>query len=144
MARVKWFNMVSGYGFLLDLDTKKEIFVHHSELKVKNDCFRFLMEGEYVEYEEGKTNSEKHEIQAVNVTGIKGNELICETEHSSKTIPQVARKKMGRVNRGDGGGPSAAAPKVGAAESKCPCVDDNECCGTDEDGFKTVSSRKRK
>ena len=76
-GRVKWFNKNNGIGFIRNLATQQDIFVHHSELAPKTDCFRFLTEGEYVEYSEGPA-TQPHSTQAKQVTGIAGNELLCE------------------------------------------------------------------
>ncbi len=96
---VKWFNEKSGYGFITTLegDSKdKDIFVHYSGIKVSKSEFRYLVKGEYVEFELGKGT--KHEFQGENVTGIKGGSLLCENEYRNKTITsakkgQDARKK---------------------------------------------------
>jgi CspA family cold shock protein len=62
---VKWFNDAKGYGFIKPDDGGKDIFVHHSVIKM--DGFRTLSEGERVEYtiEAGAKGP-----QAVNVSRI--------------------------------------------------------------------------
>jgi CspA family cold shock protein len=45
---VKWFNDAKGYGFIKPDDGGKDLFVHHSSIKM--DGFRTLSEGERVEY----------------------------------------------------------------------------------------------
>lgn len=71
-GRVKWFNKNDGHGFIRNVDDpSQEIFVHHTELKVKSDCFRYLTEGEYVEYEVGLATNDKYTEQAKNITGIR-------------------------------------------------------------------------
>ena len=49
---VKWFNADKGYGFITPNDGGKDLFVHHSEIKVSG--FATLDEGEQVEYEVGQ------------------------------------------------------------------------------------------
>ena len=50
-GRVKWFNAQSGYGFIEKQgSTDIDLFVHHSALDTKDDQFRYLVEGEYVQY----------------------------------------------------------------------------------------------
>lgn len=91
-GRVKWFNNKTGFGFitaLSDSDGVKEgsdVFVHHSSIKVAQEQYRYLVLGEYVQFELSKIadSSNKHEFQAANVSGIKGGKLICETRWESR------------------------------------------------------------
>ena len=46
---VKWFNRVKGYGFIVGPEGEKDIFFHHSVIKMAG--YRFLDEGQEVEYE---------------------------------------------------------------------------------------------
>ena len=67
-----------------DVHTKKDIFVHQSGIKTEMNVFRQLYPGEYVEYDEDtmieqvSMSENKVKIIAVNVTGIKGNMVMCE------------------------------------------------------------------
>ena len=65
-ATTKWFNTQKGYGFITDLTSKKDVFVHQSNVMM--DGFRHLSEGDIVNYElgDGKNGRE----QAVNVQPI--------------------------------------------------------------------------
>ena len=91
-GRVKWFNNKTGFGFITALsesDGVKEgsdVFVHHSSIKVAQEQYRYLVLGEYVQFELSKIadSSNKHEFQAANVSGIKGGKLICETRWESR------------------------------------------------------------
>lgn len=77
LGQVKWFT--KGIGFICSLDSKEDIFVHHTQLTPKSECYRCLFEGEFVEYQISdcsSTNANKK--QAVNVTGITGFPLMCE------------------------------------------------------------------
>ena len=108
-GRVKWFNSQAGYGFIETTDTegiKTDLFVHHSALSVGDDMFRFLVEGEYVEYvtkqimKDGCTK-----WTATNVTGIGGGPLQCETRHnrrvteSKRSGPQKSRPSSPQSDR---------------------------------------------
>jgi len=62
-ATVKWFNVQKGYGFLVDSETKEDIFCHYSQLQM--DGFKSLDEDDLVEYELGAGNDGRQ--QAVNV-----------------------------------------------------------------------------
>jgi cold shock CspA family protein len=99
-GRVKWFNNKTGFGFitaLTDSDGVKEgsdVFVHHSAVKVSQEQYRYLVQGEYVEFVLSKlkasdaasadVSASKHEFQAVDVSGVKGGKLICETRWESR------------------------------------------------------------
>ena len=85
---VKWFNNKSGYGFitiLSECDLKgKDIFAHHSAISVTGDLYKYLVQGEYVEFSVEKMENKNHESQAVKITGIMGNDLMCETRHKNR------------------------------------------------------------
>jgi len=90
-GRVKWFNNKSGFGFItLCADESattateassetKDIFVHYSSIVVNKSQYKYLVQGEYVDFELAKPEKGEHEFHAVNVTGVKGGELMCET-----------------------------------------------------------------
>ena len=87
---VKWFNNKSGYGFLTvmseDSFNGKDIFVHHSSITSKEDLYKYLVQGEYVEFNVESMKSEAHEYQATGIRGIKNGMLMCETRHKNKDI----------------------------------------------------------
>ena len=81
---VKWFNNKTGFGFITVIDGEhagKDIFVHHSNVKVAKDQFKYLVQGEYVEFD--MASAEKYEHQAHNVSGIKGGQLMCEVQNAA-------------------------------------------------------------
>ena len=84
---VKWFNIKDGYGFITVIDgvkTGTDVFVHHTCIIVENQQYKYLVQGEYVEFNLLKTTSNKHEYQAGDVRGIKGGKLMCETRYDMK------------------------------------------------------------
>ncbi len=84
-GQVKWFNSKTGYGFITALTEgeykNKDIFVHYSNLILTNSQYKYLVQGEYVEFETVKPNSGEHEFHAIKVSGILGGNLMCEIRH---------------------------------------------------------------
>jgi len=86
-GRVKWFNNKAGYGFITVTDgscSGSDIFVHHSSIGVISQQYKYLVQGEYVDFNMSSTQGGAHEFQATNVVGIKGGKLMCETRHEFK------------------------------------------------------------
>jgi CspA family cold shock protein len=86
-GRVKWFNNKAGYGFVTVTDGPKsgsDVFVHHSSIKVDSEQYKYLVQGEYIEFSLSETKTENHEFQAGDVSGIKGGKLMCETRRESR------------------------------------------------------------
>ena len=95
-GRVKWFNNKAGYGFVTVTSEEwagTDIFVHHSGLKVEDASqYKYLVQGEYVEFDWTHTNSGTHEWQAGSVRGINDGKLMCETRHEVRgSRPASAR-----------------------------------------------------
>jgi CspA family cold shock protein len=86
-GRVKWFNNKAGFGFITLTDSDKagsDVFVHHSAVEVENQQYKYLVQGEYVEFVLVKSAGDAHEWQASGVHGIKGGKLMCETRREFK------------------------------------------------------------
>ena len=84
LGRVKWFDSKKGYGFISSLDNSTEdIFAHHDSIKVKDEQYRYLVEGEYVEFEYSRiSRNDVEKLHATNITGVKRGLLMCETRKS--------------------------------------------------------------
>ena len=97
VGRVKWFNNQSGYGFITYTNTtgsEEDVFVHHSALVTGGDQFRYLVQGEYVEFEttEVEKNDNTSRTVAKDVRGMNGGMLMCETRHERRQSQQQRRE----------------------------------------------------
>jgi CspA family cold shock protein len=94
---VKWFNNKAGFGFITMLDDgehkNKDIFVHYSSIQVTNSQYKYLIKGEYVDFElvHTTTPGAEHEFYASAVSGIKGGLLMCETRRNEMANRPPAR-----------------------------------------------------
>jgi cold shock CspA family protein len=92
---VKWFNNKAGYGFVTLKGGEhdgKDVFVHYSAIKVVNDQFRYLVQGEYIEFDLTKDASNKHDFIVSNVSGIKGGNLMCEVQQQQQQQQQQSTR----------------------------------------------------
>jgi cold shock CspA family protein len=105
---VKWFNNKTGFGFITivggndQFKDASEIFAHHSSIKVSQEQYRYLVEGEYVEFSVSNTAAGDHKFQAADVRGVKGGKLFCETRHEQRSSSAAgAGATSSRVAVGD-------------------------------------------
>ncbi len=83
---VKWFNNKAGYGFITALDgstSGSDIFAHHTSIGGATQ-YKYLVQGEYVEFLCSPTQKGTHDVQAVSISGIKGGNLMYETLNDMK------------------------------------------------------------
>jgi cold shock CspA family protein len=132
-GRVKWFNNKAGYGFITVTDGPKsgsDVFVHHSSINVDHEQYKYLVQGEYIEFTLNTTNSEsEHEIQAGNVSGIKGGKLMCETRNETRVV-----RSQYRSSRPEQARPEQARPEQARPEQARP----DRVRDRDQDGFEPV------
>jgi hypothetical protein len=87
LGQVKWFNNKAGYGFITVNDGQyagKDIFVHYSTIRVTNSQYKYLVQGEYVEFNLVKSSTGDHEFQATDISGVKNGALMCETRRNNR------------------------------------------------------------
>lgn len=100
IGQVKWFNNKTGYGFITAIDGDllgKDIFTHFSAIHVSDSQYKYLMQGEYVEFGVIKLQQGNHEYQSTNITGIKGGTLMCEARNMA--FSQDRKSKTPAENR---------------------------------------------
>ena len=105
-GQVKWFNNRAGYGFVTATSGDKEgedIFAHHSMITVEKEQYKYLVQGEYVEFsviptEEGV----QHECQAGDIKGVNSGRLMCETRFDNRRPPRRPRAVSASQNTEDG------------------------------------------
>ena len=69
--------------------------VHHTGLKIEKEQYKYLVQGEYINFNLTKSSTDTHEFQATNVTGAYGGVLMCETRNAN----QYTREKGGKRTR---------------------------------------------
>ena len=79
---VKWFNNKTGYGFISF--NNEDIFVHHQQLTVAQNQYKYLVQGEYVEFDIKNLTEGRHKTMAVDVTGVHRGPLLCETRQKMR------------------------------------------------------------
>ena len=85
ICRVKWFNNKSGFGFATVMDNSNtDVFVHHTQICVTDEQYKYLVQGEYVELTLNELTEGAHKLEAVDITGIQRGPLMCETRLQSK------------------------------------------------------------
>lgn len=93
-GRVKWFNNKAGYGFITIIDGPSsndkvgtDIFSHHSAISVSSEQYKYLVQGEYVEFTLSDVESSTdHKVQSSNIKGVNGGKLLCETRNENRTL----------------------------------------------------------
>lgn len=154
---VKWFNNKAGYGFITVSSGPHagDVFVHHSAVSVGEEQYRFLVQGEYVEFECISVENGPHQWQAANVTGLHSGRLMCETRRAvrstrppqpSDTPEQVSSRPQYRQPRESRQPSDSREPRVSVTQdqrprSRRPLVAE-QATGVDGDGYEWLLVRK--
>ena len=94
-GKIKWFDNKRGFGFLTDIDSNEDIFVHFSSIQVNDNIYKTLIEGEYVEFSRSTDKNDKS--IAVEVTGLRRGPLLC--QNTTRRIYSVKNKNEHREHR---------------------------------------------
>ena len=129
IGQVKWFNVKAGYGFITVVSPTsehvgKDIFVHYSALSVENSLYRYLVQGEYVEFKLVKPVNDKYELHASGVSGLFGGSIMCENRVREEQVRSQRIRPEGPSRRQQ---PEQQQQPRAAAEN---------------DGFQQVARRK--
>ena len=107
---VKWFNNKSGFGFITVCGEGefggKDIFAHYSSIRVTNSQYKYLVQGEYVDFDLVKSENEKHEYHATDITGVMSGPILCETRRNASAMQSDERRER----------PTSRRPRKGASE----------------------------
>jgi cold shock CspA family protein len=108
IGQVKWFNNKAGYGFITindvdDSSKSKDIFAHFSTIQVGDTQYKYLVQGEYVEFELSTSTNGTHEFQATKISGIKGGPLMCETRQTNRPVRTENRRVNSNSNTNNDG-----------------------------------------
>mgnify|MGYP001437258146 CR=1 FL=1 len=104
VGRVKWFNNRAGFGFVTVLsgDKKNEdVFVHHTGISVDSEQYKYLVQGEYVNFVLKSSDSTNHPYQAGSVQGIMQGPLMCETRFANRSTNEGDESQPRTRSRGD-------------------------------------------
>lgn len=100
---VKWFNNKSGFGFITVSGTGeyagKDIFAHYSSIRVTNSQYKYLVQGEYVDFNLVKSESETHEYQASDITGVMNGPILCETRRQVQAAQGDSQRERKQTRR---------------------------------------------
>lgn len=135
-GRVKWFNNKAGYGFITVIDGRDaadkigtDVFTHHSAICVIDEQYKYLVQGEYVEFTLSPVESTAdYKYQASSIKGLKGGKLLCETRNETRSsMPPRQQTQTQTQTRGSsdrqrtrprGSGPRDGVAGAGAGASR--------------------------
>ena len=141
VGQVKWFNNKVGFGFITIKDeenVEKDIFAHYSTIRTAIESqYRYLVQGEYVEFDLSSSKDNTHEYQSANISGINGGKLMCETRQANRPAP-VKREGVSESRPT----PTMSRPTTNSIRSdkRRPVAAPKE--EVDNDGFQVVRKRK--
>ncbi len=148
LGMVKWFNKKQGYGFIHVLNGEqkdKDIFVHYSSIRTKDTEYKYLVQGEYVEFWIDRVVKGDHEFNAADVTGLLENPILCETRRQA--ILSKPFHNQDRVDRPDGSEEEVKRNEVPVRPKRQPrttTTTTEPSPAVDAEGFKRVGAGKKR
>ena len=121
---VKWFNNKAGFGFITVCEglehAGKDIFAHYTSIRVTNSQYKYLVQGEYVDFVLTKSENDQHEYHAADITGVRTGPILCETRRTENEAqpPRTAYKyrnngrREGRSAREERPAPPTTSPNA--------------------------------
>jgi cold shock CspA family protein len=93
---VKWFDNKKGFGMITVMESthaNKDIFVHHTEVNVSVQQYRYLVAGEYVSFGVNQIVGDETKLTATNIKGVLGGPVMCETLNAEKLLKNAYHSK---------------------------------------------------
>jgi cold shock CspA family protein len=116
---IKWFNSKSGFGFITVYSQNEhkgtDIFVHYSAIRSSNSQYKYLVQGEYVDFDLASSENNDHKFIAQDVAGVFDGPIMCETRKlamiaQSEHAPAMQHQDRVYKTRDDGAGRTASRP----------------------------------
>jgi len=109
-GRVKWFNHRLGYGFITTIYSANEpgdtipqdIFVHHNAIRSEEESYKYLVQGEYVQFNLVDTVNSTYAVQADDVRGIYNGKLMCDVHNEQKKHTSTINSSSSRSYHNSG------------------------------------------
>lgn len=151
VGQVKWFNNKAGFGFITVKGAdgeEKDIFAHYTTINVSDSQYRYLVQGEYVEFDLSTSSKPPHEYQSSSISGIKGGKLMCETrqvnrpskkEYEPRTATATTAPRSERV---DATNIRKKVPSSNPRPKTSNATPSYKDAATDKEGFQVVRKRK--
>jgi CspA family cold shock protein len=126
-GRVKWFNNKAGYGFITvvstptdsEVEKNTDVFAHHSSIQVSEEQYKYLVQGEYVQFSLSSMDNSDHKFQAQSVSGIGGGQLLCETRNEVRaSAPRRPPSRPARSSSDHRPQYRGAGPRDGARDDE--------------------------
>jgi len=82
---------------IVRLKKNTDVFAHHSSIQVSEEQYKYLVQGEYVQFSLSSMDNSDHKFQAQSVSGIGGGQLLCETRNEVRA--SAPRRPASRSTR---------------------------------------------
>jgi cold shock CspA family protein len=151
-GRVKWFNNKAGYGFITvvstpdsnEVEKNTDVFTHHSSIQVNEEQYKYLVQGEYVQFSLTSMEGSDHKYQAQMVSGIGGGQLLCETRNQVRaSAPRRPPSRSVRSSSDQRPQYRGSGPREGAREDEEWVLTRRKTTNTRRSGSRSEQSSSR-